>query len=90
MIPKRYPKKIYLRGDRYKIIFVKGLGAYGETDNESMTIKIRAGMSKNETLRTFIHECLHVCEFSWPIKISHKTVYKLEKAIFTLLIDNFL
>jgi hypothetical protein len=90
IVPKNYPKYIYLRGDRYHLKFIKGLKAFGETDSGDLTIKIRAGMSKNETFRTFIHEILHVLEFSWPIKMKHKTIYKLEKAIFALLLDNFI
>lgn len=91
-IPKHseYPKQLWVKGDSYKILFVKNLKFLGETDSEKHTIKIKAGMSKNETFRTFIHEALHALEFSYPIKIKHKTVYKLEKAIFQLFIDNFL
>lgn len=86
---KFYPKKIYLRGEAYKIKFVKNLANLGETDAVKRTIKIRSGMSPNEIFRTAIHELLHLIEFEWPIKLSHKLVYKLEKAIFQLIIDNF-
>lgn len=88
--PKNYPTHIYLKGDCYKVSFVKGLKCLGITDPEKYTIKIRAGMSRAETFRTMIHEVLHVLEFSWPIKLKHKTVYKLEEAIFSLLMDNFI
>lgn len=92
MIPriKDYPKVIYLRGERYKLQFVKKCNYLGQTNAVKKTIKIKAGMSKNETFRTIIHEFLHLLEFEFPIKIKHKTVYKLEEAIFQLLIDNFL
>jgi hypothetical protein len=86
----KYPKYIYLKGDRYRLIFVKGMSHLGETDSENMTVKVRAGMSRNETFRTVLHECLHVIEFSWPIKLKHRTIYKLEAALFQLLIDNFM
>lgn len=92
LIPKQsqYPKKIYLRGEVYSIRFVKGLKSLGITNWSKNTIKIRAGMSRNETFRAFLHEVLHFLEFEWPIKLPHKTVYKLEKAIFQLIMDNFL
>lgn len=86
---KDYPKTIHLRGETYKIRFVKKLGCMGETDAIKREIRIKAGMSKNETFRTAIHELLHFLEFEFPVKIKHKTVYKLEKAVFQLLIDNF-
>lgn len=87
---KDYPKKIYLRGATYKIKFVKNLKDIGLTDPSARIIKIRAGMSKNETFRTLLHEMLHFLEFEWPVKLRHKTIYKLEKAIFQLILDNFL
>lgn len=91
-IPKieDYPIQIYLRGSTYKIVFVNNLKDIGVTDPSARVIKIRAGMSKNETFRTFLHEILHFLEFEWPVKLTHKQVYKLEKAIFQLLLDNFL
>lgn len=85
----QYPKFIYLRGERYKLRFIKNLADLGETDSETQTIKIRSGMSKNETFRTVIHEILHVVEFEWPVRLKHKTVYQLEEAIFSLIMDNF-
>jgi hypothetical protein len=87
---KQYPASVSIRGETYKILFVKNLDCLGETNWEDKTIKIRAGMSKNETFRTFIHESLHAIEFDWPVNLKHKTVYKLEKAIFQFLLDNFL
>lgn len=88
--PSEYPKIIYFGAERYKIRFKKGLDCFGETDWDRKTIRIKYGMSRRETLATLIHELLHVAEFEAPIKLKHKTVYKLEKAIVELLIDNFL
>ncbi len=91
IIPKiaDYPKTIYIRGDAYALIFVKDMECLGETHARNHTIKVRAGMSRNETFRTVIHEILHAMEFSHPVKLKHKTVYKLEEAIFQFFIDNF-
>lgn len=86
---KDYPKELYVRGDRYRVLFVKNLENIGETDSGKLTIKLRAGMSKNETFRTLIHEILHAIEFSHPIDLKHKVVYELEEALFNLILDNF-
>lgn len=87
---KQYPKKLSYGSETYKVRFVKKLNNVGETDGIEKEIRIRADMSDTETLRTFIHEVLHLLEFEHPIKIKHKTVYKLEVAIFNFLLDNFL
>lgn len=86
---KDYPKELFLKGDCYKVVFVKNLKNLGEVDPSSHTLRIRAGMSRNETFKTFIHEVLHIIEFSWPLPIPHKLVYNLEEAIFSFLLDNF-
>lgn len=86
---KDYPQHLHIGGDVYRVFFVKNLRFLGDTNHTKLRIRIRAGMSKNETFRTFLHEALHAIEFSYPMKLKHKTVYKLEKAIFQLLIDNF-
>lgn len=91
MVPKikDYPKKFYLKGACYKVKFIKNLEVLGETDPDKKTIKIRHGMSRHETFRTMIHEVLHLIEFEFPVDLPHKTVYKLEEAIFMFLMDNF-
>lgn len=92
-IPKRkdYPTIVYLRGEAYKLIFVKNYKDYGLTDSGKRVIIIRDGMSDNETFKTFIHEILHFFEFEWPIKgLKHKVIRKLEKAFFAFVVDNFI
>ncbi len=85
---KQYPKQVFLKDVKYKLMFVKNLRDIGQTNPNKRTIKIRAGMSKNETFKTFIHEILHFLEFEFPVNLKHKQVYKLEEAIFALLSDN--
>lgn len=63
---------------------------FGETDPVKCTITIRAGMSRRETFKTLIHECLHLIEFEMPLKISHKMIYDLEEGIYQILVDNFI
>lgn len=93
--PKKYPRRVYVRDSYYKILFVEAEdkdldGAIGICDPARQFIKIRKGMSPRETLATFIHEMAHALEFEYNIPIKHKAVYKLEKAVFNLLLDNFL
>lgn len=91
-LPKqnKYPKKIHYKDITYKIRFVKNLNCYGETDPGKKEIRIKHGISEREMFKTLLHELLHLVELETPIKLKHKTVYKLEQAIFELLIDNFL
>ncbi len=86
---KAYPKFILFGVETYKLKFIKGLEHYGETDPVDKEIRIKAGMSPRNTFMTFIHEALHLIEFEAPVKLKHKTIYKLEAAIFQLLADNF-
>lgn len=91
-LPKQnqYPKRIYFSNECYRIKFKKGLNCFGITDSEKKLITIKDGLSPRELLNTVIHELLHVIEFERPIKIKHKKIYKWERAIAELLIDNFL
>lgn len=89
-VQRAYPKSISFGLETYTIKFSRRLKHYGETDPETKTITIRSGLSPRLTLTTFIHELIHVIEFEHPLKISHKMVYELEKAIVELLLDNFL
>lgn len=88
----KYPKKIYIRNECYKIKFTKRIQHFGDTDPVSRVIRIRAGMSKRETFKTMIHELLHALSFEGGkrLKMRHKLVYALEDAITELLLDNFL
>lgn len=89
----KYPRKILIRDTWYTIRFVKLIDkdkyCLGLCDWDTCEILIKKGQSKKETLRTFIHECYHAMEAEWNIDIKHKSVYKLERATFRLLLDNF-
>lgn len=89
-VQSEYPKKVYITNEAYKVVFSKTMKDFGETDPNKRIIRIRAGMSKRETFTTFIHEMLHALHFEHDFKLKHKQVYWLEKAIFELLVDNFL
>jgi hypothetical protein len=93
-LPKasQYPKRIYVKGEVYKVTFTTKIKHFGDTDSETKVIRIRSGMSKRETFKTFLHELLHAIEFECDFKstLKHSQIYDLEDAIFELLIDNFL
>lgn len=89
-LPAKYPKKIYVGMEIYRVIFTDKINCFGETDPEKRTIKLKKGMSPRSTLTTFIHELLHAIEFESDIKIKHKQIYELEAGIFELLVDNFI
>jgi len=88
--PKEFPTKIYFGSEVYKIVYKKNFKCYGETDWSKKTITIKKGLSHRQFLATIVHELLHVIEAEFPVKLKHKTVYKLESAIVSLLLDNFL
>lgn len=89
-LQKAYPKKIHFGDSVYTIKFKKNMGCYGETDPDKKIITIKHGLSSRQTLATFVHEILHLIEFEHPLKIKHKMIYELEKAIMEILLDNFL
>lgn len=87
-----YPKEITLNQETYKVRFVRQFEdkkQLGICDPSEREIVIRMGLGKKETFKTFIHEVLHLLEFEGPVTLHHKTIYKLEEAIFSLLIENF-
>jgi hypothetical protein len=89
-LQKAYPRKIYFSNTIYRIIYKKDIEHFGETDPVRKTITIKDGLSPRQLLATLVHELLHVIEFEHPVKVKHKTVYKLEQAIVEILLDNFL
>jgi hypothetical protein len=86
---KSYPEAIYVGAEAYKITF-EDMRDFGMTNFSKQRIYIKKGMSPRETFSTFIHEVLHAMEHEHNIRIKHKVIYKLEKALYELLVDNFL
>ena len=61
----------------------------GLCDPSEKQVSIRLSQSKEDTLKTFIHEFLHAFEDEYEINLKHSDVYKLEEAIYHFLVDNF-
>lgn len=88
----KYPTEIFIKGESWRITFVdviEGKDTLGLCDPNNKVIHIRRGLKKDELFKTFIHELCHAAEDSYSIKVSHKAVYKLEEAIFDILVNNF-
>lgn len=86
---KDYPKKVRLGGTEYKIVFKRMKHNSGLTDASKQTIFIDPDQDDFSMFSTLIHELIHFIEFEYPMKIKHKQVYKFEKAIMQLIVDNF-
>jgi hypothetical protein len=89
---RSYPKELNLGDVTYKVRFVRASsipGSAGECDPSLHEIRISLGLGRAETLKTFIHEVLHLLEFEHPVCIEHKLIYKLEEAVFSFLWSNY-
>ena len=87
-----YPTELKIGDEEYRVAFVAsidGTNTIGLCDSGNKVIHIQKGLSKEETLQTFIHEVIHSMEFEYNIKISHRSVYKFETAIYNFIKDNF-
>lgn len=84
----QYPKSIKIRSSEYKIKFKKMSDCYGVCHNDG-NIFIDPRQSKSEILKTLIHELCHGIEYEYNIKLKHKNIYVLERAIYKILKDNF-
>lgn len=92
--PKRYPKFLNIKDERYQVLIVKHIPKESKTlnglcDGDVKKIWIRKGQSPFGLFRTYIHEVLHALEFEYHIRIRHETIYELEVAIAALMQDNF-
>ena len=95
-LPKKrdYPKSLRLGDETYKIKFVRKFKGcdetLGECDPEAKEIRIKYGQSDEETFKTLIHEICHgLLEFEHDLKVKHRLVYGIERALYQFLIDNF-
>lgn len=87
---KQYPREIMIRGSVWTIKFVRNLGPHlcGECDLAEREIRIAQKLKPMLRLETFVHEVLHAFEEEYGLKIPHKMIYKLEKPLCNLLIEN--
>jgi hypothetical protein len=89
---RSYPKTIKILDDIWTVRFVRGYAdpdQVGECDPNAYEITIKFKQSKADTFKTFIHEICHAIEFTGNLEIKHRTIYKLEDLIFSLIRENF-
>ncbi len=91
---KDYPKELHIGDEVYRVRFTRKMEDpthLGECDPSSKEIRILPGQSREDTLKTFIHEVCHaLLQFENNTGVEHKTIYKLEEPIYRFFLDNFL
>lgn len=94
-----YPKKLIIGDKTYRIRFVKRIreckkpatvkgSTVGLHDPNRLEILIKLGQSKDEVLKTLIHELMHAFQVEYDINTSHKSVYQMEEALFDFICAN--
>lgn len=90
-----YPSELHIGEETYAIQFVTRIPGgsaqdVGLADSGKKVIYLKKGMTKSMLMRTFVHEVIHaLAEFEYEIKLKHKQVYQLERAIADFLLMNF-
>lgn len=67
---------------------IEGKDTVGYCDDEAKIIYLKTGEPIEETFKAIIHEIIHSFQCDYKIKLTHKDVYKLERAIFETLAQN--
>lgn len=87
-----YPSKLKIGSRTYRIRFVRSIrkcpNTLGLFDPNRLEILILKEQSKDETLKTILHELVHAIEYEYEIKIAHSGVYKFEEALFDFICAN--
>lgn len=89
---RQYPKQVAIADEVYAVRFVRSFkekNTMGECCGAEREIRIKLGMTRQETLQTYIHETLHALEFECKVKLPHRLVYKLEVILFDYFMANF-
>ena len=88
----RIPARIKIKNKViYEVVWVESFkdpDVLGECRFEARQIALKKGQSERETLKTVTHEILHAIEYERGIKLSHKSIYQLEDAIYYILFHN--
>lgn len=81
-------KRIKVRGKNYKIQYVSTIDHCGDCTNRPRIIRINKRMGAKMQWKTLIHEVQHAITYEYNVKIKHSLIYKLEKPLLRLLIEN--
>lgn len=84
-----YPKTLKIGAHRYKLIFSPSWEGttrddLGETNYETRTIYIKAGLPETVAFETFIHEVFHVIN----AQLDHVLLESLSEQLTQVLVDN--
>lgn len=90
-----YPREITVGDNTWRVRFCRRIPDHGPevlglchfTDK---IIYIKLGQSPEERLSTFFHEVIHAFTEEYGIHVPHKLIYKLEKPLAWLFLDNLI
>lgn len=87
---KSYAKWWVIGDTVWSLIFKKRMerGAFGWCVYDQQRIEIKEQISNDEKFLTLIHECLHALSDEYKIKLSHKQIYQLERALSEFIVSN--
>lgn len=83
-LTKKIPNSFKAGKNTFKVNFINKFddGNYvGLSDWNNRCIYIKKNQSKQETVKTYLHECLHIFSDEFNIKLSEKQVQGLEKTL---------
>ena len=94
---RKYPKELWdTNGEPWQIKFVNQVDSgtkrketAGLCSPDTRTIKIRKGQTKGDTFLTFLHEVIHMSEFSGDFELAHKDVERLEEHLGGIILANW-
>lgn len=91
----KMPKTLKVGRKRYAVLLVPYLDSkpgeetLGYCEREDKFIALKNTLSPRKLFQTLIHEALHAIEKEYSVKLRHRKVYVLEKALSQVLLDNF-
>jgi hypothetical protein len=83
-LAKRIPNSFKVGKTQFKVNFIDKFddGNYvGLSDWNKDCIYIKKNQTKQELVKTYLHECLHIFSDEFDIKLSEKQVQGLEKTL---------
>jgi hypothetical protein len=73
----------------YKVVYQETIRddptCMGNCDPNERIIYLKIGMSKTDTLKTFMHEIFHAIEFEYQTPMPHRITDVLEEGVFKIL-----
>lgn len=89
---RAYAREWLIRGEIWRLKMVRKIDSHdslGECRPDERLILIRQGQTRAELAQTLFHELVHSAEAEYGFDLKHSHVYKLEEAIYDLLLQNW-